>query len=131
MSLWRARLDFVCAVMEMIVTSKRLIAGRMRLEFLGFPGVAEDEDAVAVIDDAEVTVQGVHGVQQHTGGARAGERGGDLVATLPDLPTPVTTTLLWCGALDDRLDALEKLLSRRARVGASGRSQYRRQFLQA
>ena len=30
-SLWRARLDFVCAVIEMIVTSKRLIAGRMRL----------------------------------------------------------------------------------------------------
>ena len=55
--------------------------GRQKVDQLvGLAGVAQGEQDVAVVEDAEVAVHGVDGVEQHGGRAGAGEGGGDLAA---------------------------------------------------
>ena len=49
-------------------------------QFLGFARIAERDDEIAVIDNAEVAVEGVHAVENDAGGPGAGERGGDFAA---------------------------------------------------
>jgi len=52
-------------------------------DFFGFAGIAEDEKEIAVVDQAEVAVKGIDGIEDHTGGAGACKGGGDFAADMP------------------------------------------------
>ena len=55
--------------------------GRQQVdELVGLARVAQGEQNVAVVEDAQVAVHGVDGVEQHGGRAGAGEGGGNLSA---------------------------------------------------
>ncbi len=54
-------------------------------EFLRFAGVAEREDDVPVIENAEVAVEGIDAVEDDGGGAGAGEGGGYFLADVAGL----------------------------------------------
>mgnify|MGYP001464254337 CR=1 FL=1 len=57
--------------------------GRQQIDqFIGLAGVAQGEQDIAVVEDAEVAVHGVDCVEQHGGRAGAGEGGGDLAADI-------------------------------------------------
>ena len=64
---------------------KALESGEEIEEFLGFAGVAEREDDVAVVEDAEVAVERIDAVEDDRGGAGAGEGGGDFLADVAGL----------------------------------------------
>ncbi len=49
-------------------------------QFIGLAAGAQREDGVAIGDDAEVAMHGIHGIEHHRGRTRAGERGGDFFA---------------------------------------------------
>ena len=57
--------------------------GRQKVDqFVGLAGVAQGKQDVAVVEDAEVAVHGVDCIEQHGGGAGAGEGGGDLATDI-------------------------------------------------
>ena len=49
-------------------------------QLLRFAGIAQRQNHVAVVDEAEVAVERIHAVEHHARGAGAGERGGDFLA---------------------------------------------------
>ena len=71
--------------MAMIFTEKPLQRGQQVQQLLRFARIAQRQDRVAVVHDAQIAVQRIHAVQDDAGGAGAGERGGDLVADVPRL----------------------------------------------
>src|SRR5947208_1835383 len=54
-------------------------------QFFRFPRIAEGQDDVAVIDDAEIAMKGIDTVEHDAGGARAGEGGGNFLADVAGL----------------------------------------------
>ena len=65
------------------------LQGRQQVDqFLRLPGIAEGEHHVAVVEDPEVPVQGIHGVENDGRGAGAAERRGDLPSDGPRFPDP-------------------------------------------
>jgi hypothetical protein len=64
---------------------KALEGGEKIEEFLGFAGIAERENDVAVVEDAEVAMKGIDTVEDDGGGAGAGEGGGDFLADVTGL----------------------------------------------
>jgi hypothetical protein len=64
---------------------KALESGEEIEEFFRFAGIAEREDDVAVVEDAEIAVEGIDAVEDDGGGAGAGEGGGDFLADVAGL----------------------------------------------
>ena len=54
--------------------------GQQVQQLLRLAGITQREDHVAVVDDADIAMQGVHAVEDDTGGAGAGEGGGNFLA---------------------------------------------------
>ena len=71
-SLWRASADFKPPVQRNDFYREALDRGEQVEQFIRFTGITQGEDDVAVVDDAEVAVEGVHAVEDDTGRAGAG-----------------------------------------------------------
>jgi hypothetical protein len=54
-------------------------------ELFGLAGITQCQHAIAVVDHAEVAMQGIHQVQEHAGCAGAGQSGGDFMADVSRL----------------------------------------------
>ena len=64
---------------------KALERGQQIQQFLGFAGITQRQDDIAVVDDAEIAMQGVHAAEHDAGRAGAGEGGGDFRADIAGL----------------------------------------------
>ena len=57
-------------------------------EFVGFAAIAEGDDGIAFADDAEVSVEGILGIEDDGGGAGGIESCGDFVGDIVGFPDP-------------------------------------------
>ena len=79
-SLCRAREDLGLPGQRDDFDGKPLERGQQIQQFLRFAGITQGQHHVAIIDNAQVAVQGVHAVEHHGGGTGAGAGGGDFGA---------------------------------------------------
>ena len=88
-------------------------------DFGGLAAVAEDDDDVVAADQADAAVQGVRGVEEDRGRARARQRGGDLLRDVARLADADRDDLAAARReeFDRALDLLARDARRRARDG--------------